>query len=226
MIIAHTDQHTSWINANAAQCAQPRSPCSTFKLPHAMIALQYGALKADESVPWDGVTRMFDAWNQSQTLQTALRYSTVWFFQRLARRIGEKTMTMALRKMTYGNWDTHGGIDRFWLGSTLRVTLAHQIQFLKRAHALNVPGIDAKHTQTVWHALDALSLTSGLTIQGKTGSCVIQNDDNHGWFVGRVTHQKQTYVFAHLLVSKTPGLHGRRAKTLAIKSIERWIHKK
>lgn len=225
MIIAHPDQQTSWINDNATQCKQPRSPCSTFKLPHAMIALEHGVLQPNERVPWDGVKRMFDAWNQPQTLRTALRYSTVWFFQRLARLIGEETMTLALRKMAYGNWDTRGGIDRFWLGSSLRVHVAHQLQFLKHAHALKVPGIDAKHVQTVWQALDVVSPSTNLTLQGKTGSCVLKDDDNHGWFVGRVTHQKQTYVFAHLLISSKPGLHGRRARSLAIQSIKQWSKK-
>ena len=38
---------------------------------------------------WDVEKRMYDMWNQDLDLTNAFKYSAVWFYQELARRIGE-----------------------------------------------------------------------------------------------------------------------------------------
>ena len=43
-------------------------PASTFKVPHALFALDAGAVRDEfQVIRWDGVKRDFDGWNQDQT---------------------------------------------------------------------------------------------------------------------------------------------------------------
>lgn len=56
------------------------SPASTFKIPHSLFALDAGILRDEfQVIPWDGVKRSIEAWNEDQNLRSAMRNSTVWF---------------------------------------------------------------------------------------------------------------------------------------------------
>jgi len=44
-------------------------------------------------------------------MKSAFRYSVVWYYQELARRVGEKQMKKYLSKNHYGNADTGDKID-------------------------------------------------------------------------------------------------------------------
>ncbi|NOJ91480.1 hypothetical protein HMI51_00760 [Corallococcus coralloides] len=70
------------------QRQQRLPPASTFKIPHALIALEEGVLKPDEVFRWDGTPHAIQARNQDQTLDTAMRRSALWVFQGLATRLG------------------------------------------------------------------------------------------------------------------------------------------
>ena len=64
-------------------------PASTFKVPHALFALDAGAVRDEfQVIRWDGVKRDFDGWNQDP-LRSSMRHSTVWVYQQFAREIGE-----------------------------------------------------------------------------------------------------------------------------------------
>jgi beta-lactamase class D len=67
----------------------------------------------NEVIKWDGVKREFLEWNQDQTMRTAIKYSSVWFYQELARRIGQEQMQRYVTLANYGNQDISGGIDLF-----------------------------------------------------------------------------------------------------------------
>src|SRR5687768_480921 len=64
-------------------------PASTFKIINSLIGIEIGRVKDDSTViPWDGVTRQIDNWNQDLTMHKAFEYSAVPWYQELARRIG------------------------------------------------------------------------------------------------------------------------------------------
>lgn len=70
-------------------CDERLPPASTFKVPHALIALEVGArTDANDSEVWDGTDYGGAAWNQDQTLRSALQHSTYWYFKRTALRVG------------------------------------------------------------------------------------------------------------------------------------------
>ena len=115
-------------------CDDTTNPASTFKVPHALFALQTAVVTGpDDTVKWDGSDQYFDVWEQDHTLRTAIYHSVVWYFQRTARAIGEEKMTELLRSIDYGNADPSSAIDRFWLGGgSLLVTGHDQLTFMRR----------------------------------------------------------------------------------------------
>lgn len=98
-------------------------PASTFKILNSLIALQVSAIASvDDTIKWDGVDRKYNAWNNNQTMKTALPISCVWFYQELARRTGEERMQKWITKADYGNKTIENKIDRFWLDGKLTIS--------------------------------------------------------------------------------------------------------
>ena len=91
-------------------------PASTFKIPHALIALQTGVVTdPDAMVLWDGIRMWSPAWERPHSLATAIRDSVVWFFQRTAVAIGRDRLHESLKSMRYGNTEVAGELTTFWL---------------------------------------------------------------------------------------------------------------
>ena len=115
-------------------------PASTFKVPHALFALDAGAVRDEfQVIRWDGVKRDFDGWNQDQTLRSSMRHSTVWVYQQFAREIGEVREKEYLTRIQYGNADPSGGVDRFWLDGALRISAMEQVDFLRKLYRNELP---------------------------------------------------------------------------------------
>jgi beta-lactamase class D len=95
--------------SDPVECAVKSAPASTFKIPHALIALETGVVaNAHETVKWDGTRRPFKAWEQDHSLDSAIKSSVVWFFQRTAVLIGRDRMHDYLRALAYAE-DTFDG---------------------------------------------------------------------------------------------------------------------
>ena len=121
-------------------CQRAVIPASTFKVPHALIALELSVLEDSESaMPWDGQERAIPEWNRDHTLRSAMQVSCVPCFQAVARRIGPARMQDWLVRLDYGNRAISGGIDRFWLTGGLRVSPLEQINFLRRLDQGTLP---------------------------------------------------------------------------------------
>ena len=68
------------------RAATPFVPASTFKILHALIALETGVVPDTTAIiPWDGVDRGWERWNQDHTLGSAFQFSAVWVFQALRK---------------------------------------------------------------------------------------------------------------------------------------------
>ena len=92
-------------------CGTPLPPASTFKVPHALAALDAGVVDgADAKFAYDGSPQPFESWRRDQTLATAMRFSVVWVFQRIAEKLGIERETEYLRKLSYGNADPSSGL--------------------------------------------------------------------------------------------------------------------
>ncbi len=168
-------------------------PASTFKIPNSLIALECKVVRdVNEIIPWDGKERIVPAWNQDQTMRTAFRYSAVWFYQDLARRIGIDRMKKWVRKLNYGNNTVGPGIDDFWLVGDLRITARQQVDFLERLLKSDLPA-KKKNMATVRDIMIEES-NQRYVLRGKTGWADFGTPV--GWYVGWLEVGEQNFIFA------------------------------
>src|SRR5262245_35234126 len=85
-------------------CQTRITPASTFKVPHALAALDSGVIKGpDEMIAWDGTGQWPESSRRDHTLATAVRNSVVWYFQKVAERLGPEREQTYLRRFGFGN---------------------------------------------------------------------------------------------------------------------------
>ena len=179
---------------NPQGCAEELLPFSTFKVLNAMIGLESGVIPDEKYViPWNGTQYPTAAWNKDQTLQTAIRDSVVWYFQELARRVGQEKMQQYINAVGYGNQDISGKIDSFWLTGGLRISADEQVVFLQRLYHGDLP-FSARSMQIVKKII-VLDQAQDYQLSGKTGSGKM-GDLNIGWFIGYVELKDDVYFFA------------------------------
>ena len=117
--------------SNPMRCNTGFLPASTFKIFNSLVALETRiATGKDFLIKWDGTDHGSSEWNRDHTLQSAFKASAYWYYQELARRIGEVKMQVWLDRTQYGNRNLDGGIDQFWLKGDLRITPIQQTLFL------------------------------------------------------------------------------------------------
>ena len=104
------------------------------------ISVQVGR----ESSPRYGTIAPFTSWWQDHTLRTALKNSVLWYYRELALGVGAERMKEYVTKLNYGNRDTSGGIDRFWLNTTLKISADEQVEFLKALYKEELPFSNAR----------------------------------------------------------------------------------
>ncbi len=185
-------------------------PASTFKIFNSLVALETGVLSGiDEALKWDGVDRGSDGWNQDQNMRQAFSRSTVWFYQEVARRVGQPRMQGYLNRVGYGNRNLSGGIDRFWLDGKLRISPLEQLRFLVRLYRNELP-----------FAQPNLDLVKEIFINEKTDAYVLRAKTGWGrqltpemrerkgaeigWWVGYVERADNVYFFALNLDIRKP----------------------
>jgi beta-lactamase class D len=164
-------------------------PASTFKIPHALFALDAGAVRDEfQTFKWDGKVRDIETWNRDQDLRSSMRYSVVWVYQRFAQEIGLEREGQYLRKINYGNADPSGA-DPFWVDGNLRISAEEQIAFLRRLYRNDLP-FRVEHQRLV---KDIMIVEAGRDwiLRAKTGW-----SGKVGWWVGWVEWPTGPVFFA------------------------------
>jgi bla regulator protein BlaR1 len=195
------------------------SPCSTFKIASSLIGLEAKVLKDENTTfKWDGMKYPIESWNKDQTLKSAVSDSVVWYFRELASQVGEEKMQDHLNKFDYGNKDISGGLTKFWLQSSLKISPMEQVNFLRRFYDYQLP-VSKKNVDIVKEVI-TLSDEGGVKLSGKTGSGGSSlNKYINGWFVGYVEMKKNVYIFATNIEadgSSDKSAGGQQAKEITI----------
>ncbi|MEC1550370.1 class D beta-lactamase [Bacillus rugosus] len=190
--ILHDVQKDKTFIYNRERANKRQTPQSTFKVANALIGLQVKAVRDEYDVKrWDGVKREFESWNRDHTLGSAMRESAIWYYQALARDIGEERMKTWLHTLSYGNEDISGGIDHFWLQSSLTISPLEQEAFLEKLLKEELP-----FDQSVMKTVKRMMIQEEgdhYTLYGKTGTRL--TDMGLGWFVGFIKTEHGSYVF-------------------------------
>lgn len=146
---------------------------------------------------WTIVHRDVAEWNRDTDLAAALKYSVVWFYQEVARRVGARRMAAWVDKLGYGNRRIAGApIDRFWLDGPLRISAIEQVEFLRRLHEHRLP-VSRAHVDLLLRLLE-LDRGPGWVLRGKTG-LGRERDGASGWLVGSVDRGGRRYLYALVL---------------------------
>lgn len=172
------------------------TPASTFKIFNALTALETGVIVDDVAIlTWDGIYRDFPGWNQDTNLRQGFKYSVVWFYQILARKIGYVRMEEWINKVGYGNRQigTTKDIDKFWLQGPLKISPKAQIDFLQRLYQGNLPF--SNRTMNLVKDIMVFEQTPDYILRAKTG-WLTGSKPPIGWFVGYLEQNNNVYFFA------------------------------
>ncbi|HJU83347.1 MAG TPA: penicillin-binding transpeptidase domain-containing protein [Holophagaceae bacterium] len=159
------------------------NPCSTYKLPHALMALDLGVVTPETVLHCDGKECHAD--HGDIRMAEAIRQSCVGYFRQVARRIGKVGEQAELKKLGYPVTTIQDPIDQFWLHGAFKVSAAEQLDWVRNFYTEDFglrPGV-----QAVVRAMSEKRRTPAWTLYGKTGSSQAGADGvAHGWFIGEV----------------------------------------
>lgn len=202
-IVVYDLKQNSYTRHNAERCRRRFSPYSTFKIPNSLIGLETGVIKdADFVIKWnrekyppgDWNTEPFINWKRDHDLRSAMKHSVVWYYRELALGVGEKAMRRHVTNFQYGNHDTSGGLNRFWLNSSLLISPDEQVEFLKKFYGGQLPV--SKRSLDIVKEIIVREETPQYRLSGKTGGGSGAGGKAIGWFVGYVEAKGNVYFFA------------------------------
>jgi|GEM_PF-2181555 len=195
------------VRHNAARAMEPFVPASTFKIPHALIALELGVLTGPDHTlerGGEGLSQGAVGPSETQTLAMAISHSTVWYFQEVARRIGPERMAAWLSGLDYGNRQAGPDPERFWLDGDLRISADQQVDFLRRLWTGELP-VAGEAVELVKGML-VLDDLPGRKVWGKTGTTAAGPEGPIIWLVGTWEKAPGDLIYFAL------NLHGEEAR--------------
>lgn len=194
--------------SDRAECAIKTAPASTFKVPHALIALDTGVVTDPFAlVAWDGKDQPFDVWERPHSLDSAVKASVFPFFQRTASLIGRERMRAELKKLRYGSDTFEGELTQFWVNGDFVISPLEQLDFLQRLMRKQLP-VRREHLEIVQRAFlmppGRITNASGThdfalkaapsIVHAKTGNTTV-NGERVSWLIGHLNVRGRDYVF-------------------------------
>ncbi len=224
------DAATGEVLHRSGPCDRRFSPCSSFKLPLALMGFDSGILESPKAPVWE----LKPEYNPSERDRAYPRVypemwerdSVVWFSQQLTTRLGEARFSEYVKNFSYGNQDVsgdpgaHNGLTHAWLMSSLTISPSEQIQFLLRFLGRALPVARRAYDLTM-ATIPQYPAADGWTVHGKSGSGWLRNAEGkvdesrpQGWFVGWAEKDGRRVVFARLEVGaeKSDRAGGQKAR--------------
>ena len=169
-------------------------PASTFKIANSLIALEVGVVKDEnEVIPYGGKPQPFKAWEKDMPMREAITASNVPIYQELARRIGLERYHTWLERLAYGNRETGGALETFWLDGPLEISAIEQAQFVAALAQQKLPL--SLRSQAIVRDILRLETTGGRVLYGKTG-WRFSGTPQLGWWTGWVEQDGKPIAFA------------------------------
>ena len=209
------------------RCRERLSPCSTFKIPLAVMAFDSGILKDESEVlKWDGKKNSREVANRDHNAKTWMQDSIVWFSQRLTPLLGEKRLGKYLHDFHYGDEDMSAGITQAWLvapdapGAALKVSAYEQLAFMKDLWSDKL-AVSLRAMQITKYITYLETSPNGFKLNGKTGSNVYADKRRLGWFVAHIDNGSKEYIavtnFSDRLPTDETSSGGPKAKEITKK---------
>jgi beta-lactamase class D len=185
------------------------TPACSFNIALSLMAYDAGVLK-DEKTPilefQEGYDDQSDAWKTSQTPQSWMTRSCVWYSKLTALKLGLEAIQQYLTLFEYGNQDMSAGLANpgpmkpAWVSSSLKISPKEQVEFIqKMIHGKFPISTNAIHMTKA--LLFKEELSGGWKLYGKTGGGTTdQQDGSHlkvTWFVGWIENGNTFFPFAY-----------------------------
>ena len=179
---------------NEHRARQRYSPASTFKIMNTLIALEVKAISGRHAVfKWDGFIYELPDWNHDQTLESAFKFSCIWCYQQLARRVGAEEYRNDLRKADYGVLHEPFELTTFWLDGSLQISAMEQIDVLKKIYLRTLPF--STHSYDTLQQIMFVEKTPSYALWGKTGWATSVTP-HVGWYVGYIETPSNVWFFS------------------------------
>jgi beta-lactamase class D/beta-lactamase regulating signal transducer with metallopeptidase domain len=199
------------------QCDERVTPASTFNIAVSLMGYDSGFL-ADEHTPALPFRQGYADWNPDWRATTDpaswLKYSVVWFAQQITTRLGVARFQDYVDSFNYGNRDLRGdagkdnGLAMSWIASSLKISPAEQVDFLRNMVNRQLPVSEKAYDMTS-RIMPSQTLDNGWVVHGKTGTAspvlADGSDDperQYGWYVGWASKGERTVVFARLVLDR------------------------
>lgn len=190
------------IEHNPKRCKERFSPCSSFKIPAALMAFDKNILKDENQVvKWDRVKRSRQEENQDQTPMTWMSNSVKWVTEWIMPQLGEKNIQHFLDGFNYGNKDFSGGFKDAWVMSSLKISAHEQLAFLSKLWKRELPV--SQKTVDLTKRIIFIKKIGNAELYGKTGTgclvghaCMDRPGKMLGNFIGVLKTPSKTYVIA------------------------------
>ncbi len=194
------------------------SPASTFKIVNSLIGLQTGIITDENMViKWDGVKRRNADWNKDLSMKEAFKVSSLPYYQEVARRIGTDTMKHWIDSLSYGNMNTSGDIDSFWINNQLKISPDEQLGLLKKLYFDQLPF--RKSVQQIVRNAMLQEDNTLYQLSYKTGWGFDESGNNIGWLTGWIEENKHVYFFVTLIKTADPKVDMKSARLDITKDI-------
>jgi len=230
------DAATGKVVVREGPCDVGRSPCSTFKVPLALMGYDVGILKNEHTPAWDYLAEYKSNRPEEQKKIDPTSWeglSVVWYSQKLTRSMGMSAFHKYVNQFQYGNKDVTGdagkdnGLTEAWLMSSLKISPDEQVAFIQKLLQRKL-GVSERAYEMTEKVLPKFPAEDGWTLTGKTGSGFQRKADgtldrarNEGWFVGWAIKGERRVIVVEQLLDKTPqeGYGGPRSRALMIQAL-------
>ena len=214
-----------------------RSPCSTFKIISALIALENGIIEPDNSIrTWSGEIFSIDEWNADIDFSDAFRSSCVWYFREVIDEIGKDVVQEELNRLEYGNcdisdWDGRRNTNTnnlvltgFWIESTLSISPKEQVEVMERIFGDNTDYSEETLEQLKQVMLLSEQSEADISIYGKTGMGMSYSTVVDSWYTGFAdAFDKRIYFCVYLGETYNKDVSSAKAREIAIKVIPEYF---
>ena len=190
------------------------TPACSFNIALSLMGYEAGVLQDEQTPTWDfqeGYDDSSESWKSSQTPQTWMTRSCVWYSKVIALHLGLETIQEYLALLEYGNQDLSAGMaqpgpaNAAWINASLKISPKEQVDFIQKMVHGNLP-ISSKALQRTKILLWKEELAGGWQLYGKTGMGSIVGEDGDPlkvkWFVGWIENGNTCFPFAYQMRAK------------------------
>lgn len=170
------------------------SPGSSFKILNSLIGVQTNKITNEKTV-----LKLDSTENGNITFKEAFQNSSPAFFTALANQIGKNTMKFWIDSLHYGNKNTSGPVDSFWLGNHLKISPDEQLGLVSKLYFEQLPF--PKYAQQMVEDQMVQEDNTLYQLSYATGTGIDEKNNSFGWVMGWIIENRHVYFFVTYITS-------------------------